>query len=87
MAIMSKYYVTFGQSHSHTIDGKLLHKDVVARYDADSYAEDRERAWEMFGPKLCFCYFGDEWESKELHNMKYFIQTLFLCLKFEHYYG
>ena len=57
---MAKTYVTFGQSHAHTINGKTLNKDTVAVIDCVDMADGRKRAFEYFDSKFCFSYFEDE---------------------------
>lgn len=66
---MPKHYVTFGASHVHKVNGKLLHSNVVAVYEAESAAEGRQKAFEFFGPKFSFEYHDTEWDDA---NMKYF---------------
>ncbi len=42
---MSKYYFSFGQTHTHKINGVLLHPDVLLEVDAESEGEARERVF------------------------------------------
>jgi len=64
---MKYTYVTFGQSHRHEIDDTVFDKDCVARIPADSWAEGREKAFKIFGPKFCFEYHDTSWdEAKQL---------------------
>ena len=43
-----KVYITFGQVHTHSVNGKTLDKDSVAIIEADSIGDGREKAMEMF---------------------------------------
>ena len=59
-----KTYVTFGQEHLHRIGGKIFDRDCVAVVEGD-----RERVFELFGPKFCFEYQENTWDEGK---MKYF---------------
>lgn len=66
---MPKHYVTFGQKHTHSINGKTLDKDTVARYDAAFPCEGTEKAFELFDGEFCSEYFDEEWDEV---NMEHF---------------
>ena len=59
-----KTYVTFGQNHTHSVNGKTLDKDCVAVVSGD-----REKVFALFGPKFCFEYPEGSWDEGML---KYF---------------
>ncbi len=63
---MSKHYVTFGQVHIHSVNGKTLDKDTVAVYHADNDAEGRAKAFEYFGDKFFTDYHGEMWNPENL---------------------
>jgi len=66
---MAKHYVTFGQKHTHSINGKTLDKDTVAVYEAKDSVEGRDKAFEYFGDK----FFTDYHNTQFDHNsLKYF---------------
>lgn len=46
---MKKYYITFGQIHVHSIDGKTFDKDCVAEIEAENKGEAHDKAMEIFG--------------------------------------
>ena len=48
---MPKTYITFGQDHVHSLNGKTFDKDCVAEVNL---AEEEARA--IFMPKFCFSY-------------------------------
>lgn len=48
---MSKTYITFGQDHTHRINGKTFDCDCVAEVDLPE-----EEARQIFMPKFCFSY-------------------------------
>ena len=56
-----KTYVTFGQSHLHSIDGVIFDKDCVAIVHGD-----RERVVELFGTKWCFEYPEEHWDESKM---------------------
>lgn len=66
---MPKHYVTFGQSHIHKINGKMLDSDVIARFEANNAEEGRKKAFELFGPQFCFEYHEPYWKQED---MKYY---------------
>ena len=59
-----KTYVTFGQTHTHSVNGKTFDKDCVAIVNGD-----RAKAFEIFEGQFCFEYSENEWEDE---NIKYF---------------
>lgn len=66
---MPKHYVTFGQTHTHSVNGKTLDKDTVAVFNADNYSEGRAKAFEYFDDKFFTDYHDNEWNEDHL---KYF---------------
>lgn len=53
--------VTFGQTHAHSIAGCTVDKDCVAVVRGD-----RDRVFELFGPKFCFTYTKNDWNEKSV---------------------
>ncbi len=51
-----KIYVTFGQSHRHIVRGVEFDRDTVAEIECETYDDGRAKAFDVFGPKFCFCY-------------------------------
>jgi len=64
-----KTYITFGQDHTRTIDGKTIDKDCVVVLESNSQEEGRNLAFELFGPKFCFEYPEKHWYEP---SMKYY---------------
>lgn len=60
-----KRYVTFGQDHIHRINNNILDKDCVAVITGD-----RDKVFELFGPKFSFEYPEDRWDDTKM--LKYF---------------
>jgi len=52
---MKKYHFTFGQNHTHRINGFTYDCDVVCEIEAESYEKARGR---MFG------FFSDQWSHQ-----------------------
>ena len=50
-----KVYITFGQVHTHRVNGKTFDCDSVAVIEAESYAAGRARAFELFEDKWHQC--------------------------------
>lgn len=63
-----KTYVTFGQSHVHSIAGKTFDKNTVAVIPCTDTADGRRKAFEIFGPKFCMKYFDSEFNQKWLEQ-------------------
>lgn len=55
------HFITFGQSHTHTIQGKNINKDTVVMFKAVDAETGRRRAFELFGDQFCFEYHDQEW--------------------------
>lgn len=65
---MNKYYVSFGQVHVHSVNGKTFDKDCLAEMQAYSYGEAREKAFEIFKG-----IFHNVYEEKDLEGtIQYF---------------
>ena len=64
-----KTFVTFGQVHTHSINGKTLDKNCVAVINHNLPSEGRKKAFEFFGNKFCFEYPENTFD---LDSMKYF---------------
>lgn len=45
---MKKFYITFGQDHTHVHNGITLDKDCVGVIKADSFSKARDLAFEWF---------------------------------------
>ena len=57
---MASVYITFGQIHVHSVNGKTFDRDCVAEIKCKSYEEGRKKAFEFFGDKWHNCYAADE---------------------------
>lgn len=57
---MKNFYITFGQSHVHTVETctgeKTFDKDTVAKIKAETHGEAREIAFDKFGAMFCTSY-------------------------------
>lgn len=63
---MVKTYVTFGQGHAHSVNGKTFDKDCVAVIRRATALEGREAAFEFFGPKFFTTYADDQFKEDML---------------------
>ena len=61
-----KTYVTFGQVHTHHLNGKTFDKDCVAVIDCRDAKEGRELAFLFFGAKFCMEYPEQYWEDSTI---------------------
>lgn len=61
-----KNYVTFGQIHTHAVNGKTLDKDCVAVFDSLDAESGRRKAFELFGGKFSFHYVEDEFDQSKM---------------------
>jgi len=64
--IMAKHYVTFGQVHVHSVNGKTFDKDCVAVFEARDYADGREKTFAYFGDKFFTYYHDTEFDEKTM---------------------
>jgi len=64
-----KAYITFGQTHQHSVDGKMLDKDTVARIEVASPDEAVAFAMRTFGGVYSRIFIGGEWKPD---NLKYY---------------
>lgn len=63
------HYITFGQVHRHTVNGKIFDKDCIAVVQAESWKEGRELAFKYFGDQFFTDYHDDDFD---MNNLKYF---------------
>ena len=63
---MKKTYVTFGQTHTHSVNGITLDKNTVAVLSAENREHGRQKAFDYFGAKFCFEYFDDQWNDDDI---------------------
>lgn len=47
-----KQYITFGQVHVHSVNGKTFNKDCVAVLEAPTMKEGRQLAFDIFDDKF-----------------------------------
>ena len=66
---MIKTYITFGQDHTHKINGNTFDRNCVAVIESESAERGREMAFEYFGHKFCFEY---PEQYFDMDKMKYF---------------
>jgi hypothetical protein len=53
---MQLTFVTFGQDHTHEVNGKIFTKDTVAVIQAENAEAGRQAAFNFFGSAFCFEY-------------------------------
>lgn len=53
-------YITFGQTHTHSVNGVTLDKDCVLAIPSETEGEGRARAFELLGSHWCFSYFDKD---------------------------
>jgi hypothetical protein len=49
-------YITFGQIHTHSVNGKTFDKDTVAAIKCEDWNDGRNKAFEYFGDKFMTDY-------------------------------
>lgn len=62
-------YITFGQTHTHSVEGLTLDRDCVLAIPSESEGEGRARAFELLGPRWCFSYWDRDFD---LDTLRYF---------------
>ena len=53
---MNKYYITFGQVHVHSVNGKTFDKDCLAEIEAETNEEAHKIAMEVFNERFHECH-------------------------------
>lgn len=61
-----KIYVTFGQVHTHSIDGKTFDKDCVAVIDCLDAEQGRRYAFTFFGNRFFTTHTDKEQMDKDV---------------------
>lgn len=61
-----KLYITFGQSHTHSVNGITLDKNIVACINGKDYEDCRNKAFEFFDGVFATSYTWEEIE-KSMH--------------------
>jgi len=61
-----KTYVTFGQIHTHSVNGKTLDKDCVAVIECKNAEDGRTQAFEFFGKQFCMEYPEDKFDFSSM---------------------
>lgn len=72
---MTKVYITFGQVHVHSINGKTLDKDCVAVINCNSYGHGRTMAFEYLDGVFHNCYSHEEYIDGKV-GIEYFPRGL-----------
>ena len=67
-------YITFGQDHVHSMNGKTFDKDCVVVIECEDYAHGRQKAFDFFSDKWHNCYLPNEVDLPNL--MQYFPRGL-----------
>ena len=60
---MSKFYITFGQIHVHSVNGKTFDKDCLAEIEAETREEAHSMAMKIFNKLFHQCVGEDKLES------------------------
>ena len=61
---MHKYYITFGQIHVHSVNGKTFDKDCVAEIEGESRGDAHTKAMEIFDGKFHQCVTEKECDAE-----------------------
>jgi hypothetical protein len=61
-----KTFVTFGQVHTHSVNGIILDKDCVAVLNCKDALDGRMQAHKLFGDKFFTTYYGKNFNKDKL---------------------
>jgi len=61
---MPKTYITFGQAHVHSVNGKTFDKDCVAAIECTDEKDGRDKAMEIFNGIFHQSYYEDQLTSE-----------------------
>jgi hypothetical protein len=67
---LQKTYITFGDNHTHEINGQIFDGDCVAVIENVTPAQGRARAFELFGPVFSFEYPEKNFDHASMHYFK-----------------
>ena len=65
-----KIYITFGQVHTHRVNGRTFDTDCIAEIECEDYEDGRDKAFNYFGGEFQFSY--DKSDISQPGFMKYF---------------
>lgn len=65
---METTYVSFGQVHKHTIDGKRLDKDTIAKITHSSHENGADIAYRLFKNKYSQEFSQEAWSDDMLRH-------------------
>lgn len=57
----TKVYVSFGQVHTHSVNGKTFDKDTIAVIRCSNYHDGRAKAFDYFNGIFHNCWSEEEW--------------------------
>ena len=63
---MTKVYITFGQEHVHSYNGKTFDKDCVGIVYGRDYSAARHLAFGIFSGVFATSYSEDEWKKVDM---------------------
>ena len=63
---MPSTFVTFGQIHTHRVNGRTFDCDCVAVIECTDAEDGRRKAFEYFGQKFCFTYYEEQFDHDSL---------------------
>lgn len=66
-----KTYITFGSTHRHKVQGKVLDQNTVAVFEHKLAGQGRSWAFQLFGPKFAFEYDEEHWNHDNMD--RYFL--------------
>lgn len=58
-----KLYISFGQQHTHSVNGKTFDKDSIAGIECENYEDGRKKAHEYFNSIFAFDYSEEDIEK------------------------
>ena len=65
-----KIYITFGQVHTHRVNGRTFDTDCIAEIECEDYGDGRVKAFGYFGEKFMSSY--EKSDISKPGFMKYF---------------
>lgn len=61
---MGRYIITFGQQHTHRVNGTTFDKDSVAVIEAADYHQARDIAFDLFDARFGTSYIEDDFDRQ-----------------------
>lgn len=71
---MEKFLISFGQEHTHSLNGVTIDKDILVEVNAKNHYEASKKAHKLFGNLYCTTYMKN---TKDENFYEYFPRGIY----------